>query len=56
MKLTAPSPFAWFVAVAAGGAGLAAKFGLLPALAPFAFWLVTIGFAVLLLGTLLRSM
>lgn len=56
MKLTAPSLFAWLVALACGGAGLAAKFGWLPAAAPFAFWLVTIGFVVLLLATLLRGM
>ncbi|HZH43086.1 MAG TPA: hypothetical protein VEY50_03265 [Lysobacter sp.] len=56
MKLSAPSWFAWLVALLCGGAGLAAKFGLLPAATPFMFWLVAAGFVVLLLATVIRGM
>lgn len=56
MSLTPPSFPIFFIAVLSGGAGLASKFGYLAPMAPFAFWLVALGFVLLALGALLRGL
>jgi hypothetical protein len=56
MSLTPPSFPIFFISLLAGGAGIAAKFGYLAPMAPFAFWLVAFGFVLLVLGTLLRGL
>lgn len=56
MSLTPPSFPIFFVAVLAGGAGIAAKLGYVAAIAPYAFWLVAVGFGLLALGSLLRGL
>lgn len=55
MNLTPPSFPIFFLSVLTGGAGIAAKLGYLP-LAGFAFWLVALGFVLLLFGTLFRGL
>ncbi|WP_157062481.1 hypothetical protein [Pseudoxanthomonas dokdonensis] len=52
MKLTPPTFGVWLIAVLVGGAGIAARFGYIPALAAHAFWLVVAGFILLVLSTL----
>ncbi|HZX77322.1 MAG TPA: hypothetical protein VFE83_09085 [Lysobacter sp.] len=56
MNLTPPSFPLFFISVIFGGAGLAARFGYLPELAPFAFSLVAFGFIMLVLGSLFRRL
>jgi len=56
MRLTPPSFPIFFLSLLSGGTGLAVKFGYLPMLAPFAFWLVAFGFLLLVLGSLLRGL
>jgi hypothetical protein len=56
MNLTPPSFPVFFMAVLFGGVGLAAKLGYLSLMAPFAFWLVAIGFVLLALGSLFRGL
>lgn len=56
MNLTSPSFPIFFVAALSGGAGIAAKLGYLAIAAPFAFWLVAIGFGLLMLGTVFRGL
>lgn len=56
MGLTPPSFPIFFVSMLFGGAGLAAKLGYLPAVAPFANWLVIIGFVLLTIGCLFRNL
>lgn len=55
VNLTPPSFPTFFLSLLAGGAGIAAKLGYLP-LAGFAFWLVALGFVLLLFGTLFRGL
>ena len=56
MRLTPPSFPIFFISLLAGGAGIAARLGYLPFLAGFAFWLTALGFALLLIGSLFRSL
>lgn len=56
MSLTPPSFPIFFMAVLFGGAGIAARLGYLAAVAPFAFWLVAIGFVLLAIGSLFRGL
>lgn len=57
MKLSAPNRMVWIIAVVLGVVGLLGKFGVLTAavVAGNAFWLVTIGFALLVVGTALKG-
>ena len=54
MKLTPPTKLAFWISVALVVLGLIGQLGL-AFLAPFAFWLVFVGFVVLLLGLLLKG-
>jgi hypothetical protein len=56
MKLSAPSQVLWIVAVILGIVGILAKLGAIAAIAQYDFWLVAIGWAVLVVATLLRNM
>jgi hypothetical protein len=55
-NLSAPSSGVFFLSLLLGGLGVAARLHYIPALVPYAFWLVCAGLAVLLLGTLLKSL
>ena len=55
MKLTPPTKLAFWISVALVVLGLIGQLGLFAALAPFAFWLVFVGFVVLLMGLLLKG-
>lgn len=56
MKLNAPKVITWWIAVVLGVLGLLGHFGVIAALSPYAFWLVTIGLIVLVLATLLKGL
>ncbi len=55
-NLSAPSTGTYFLSLLLGGLGVAAKLHYIPALVPYAFWLVCAGLAVLLLGNLFKSL
>jgi hypothetical protein len=55
MKLTAPRNSVWGVAVGLGVLGILGKFAI-AALAPYAFWLVLAGFAILAIACLLKGL
>jgi hypothetical protein len=57
MKLSAPHRVVWIVAVVLGVLGLLGKFGVLSTavVAGNAFWLVTIGFALLAFATAVKG-
>ncbi|AER56964.1 hypothetical protein DSC_11600 [Pseudoxanthomonas spadix BD-a59] len=54
--LSAPTSGTFFLSLLLGGLGVAAKLHYIPALVPYAFWLVCAGLVVLLLGNLLKSL
>jgi hypothetical protein len=56
MRLSAPNQVVWVIAVVLGVLGIVAYLGVIPPLAAYAFWLVTIGFVLLVFATLLKGM
>jgi heme/copper-type cytochrome/quinol oxidase subunit 1 len=56
MNLSAPMQITWWIAVIVGLAGILANAGMLPFLAAYAFWLVVIGFVLLVLATLVKNL
>jgi len=55
MKLSAPTQNLWAIAVILGVLGVLGKLVLIPVLSANAFWLVTLGFAVLVLATVFKG-
>ena len=55
MKLSAPTQMVWVIALVLGILGVLGKFMLIPVVSANAFWLVTLGFAVLVLGTAFKG-
>ncbi len=55
MNLSAPKQIVWIIAVVLGVIGILARVIPIAALAPYAFWLVTLAFILLALGTLLKG-
>lgn len=57
MKLTPPKAITFWIAVILGLVGLAVFIGLLPMIAmKYAFWLVFVAFALLVLGLLVKGL
>jgi hypothetical protein len=56
MRLSAPTQVVWWIAVIAGVLGLLGHLGVVAALAGFAFWLVFIGFALLVVATMVKGL
>lgn len=56
MNLSAPTLPVWVIAVILGGIGILSKLTVIPSVTPYAFWLVVIGFLLLVLGTLLKKL
>lgn len=54
MKLTPPKTIVWVIAVILGVLGIIGQLG--GFFGGFAFWLVVIGFAILVLSTLLKDL
>lgn len=55
MKLTPPTSMIFWVAVVVALVGLLAQFGIIAALAPFAFYIVLIGYLILAVSLLLKG-
>ena len=55
MKLSAPKTIVWVIAAVLGILGIIGKFIALGVISANAFWLVAIGFVLLILGTLLKG-
>jgi hypothetical protein len=56
MKLNKPKNVTWWIAVVLGVLGLIAKLGVVSALAPFGFWLVFVGLALLALANAVKGL
>ncbi len=55
MKLSAPKQAVWLVAVIVGVLGILGNFVAINFVSANAFWLVTVGFALLALGTAMKG-
>lgn len=56
MNLSAPKQVTWWIAVLLGVVGLLGGLGLVGALKAYSFWLVVVGWVLLVLGTLLEGL
>ncbi len=56
MKLTPPAFATWFLALLIGLLALAGKLGYFAPTAPYAFWMMTTAFTMLVLGSLLKGL
>ncbi len=56
MKLSAPKTGTFWLALIVAALGLVASLVSIPVLSGFAFWLVVIGFVILLLGTMVKGL
>jgi hypothetical protein len=56
MKLSAPKQVTFWVAVVIGLIGLVAGLVPIPMISPFAFWIVVIGFVILVVANLMEGL
>ncbi len=56
MRLTPPAFATWFIALLIGLLAVAAKLGYFAPAAPYAFWMMTVAFGMLVLGSLLKGL
>jgi hypothetical protein len=56
LQLSAPKQVTWLIAVVIGVAGLLGKLGALAVLAKYDFWLMALGWFLLVLATLLEGL
>ncbi len=56
MKLNAPTQNVWLIAVIVGVLGIVGTFVAIPFVSVYAFWFVVVGFALLVLSTLLKGL
>lgn len=56
MKLQKPKVYTFWISVILAAAGLLAHLGVIAALKPYDFWLVLVGFVLLMLGTLFSGL
>ena len=55
MKLSAPTQWVWIAALVIGIIGIIASLVTLPVLSGFAFWIVVIAWAILVVATALKG-
>jgi len=55
MRLTPPKKITFWISVILAALGVLASMGAIPGLSGFAFWLVVIGFVLLVLGLLIKG-
>lgn len=55
MKLNAPTQPLWLASVILGGLGILVELVKIPTLLPYAFWLLAIGFIILVVATLMKN-
>ena len=57
MRLSAPKQITWIVALILGVVGILANLASIPVITPeLGFWLVVVGWALLLIATLMRGL
>lgn len=56
MRLTAPAFATWFIALLIGALAVAGKLGYFAPASPYAFWMMTVAFVMLVLGSLLKGL
>jgi len=56
MKLSKPKVVTWWIAVIVGGLGIFSTLIPIPALVPYAFWMVAAAFVLLVLATALNDL
>ncbi len=56
MLLSAPKQMVWLIAVIVGFLGIVGKFTAIAFVSANAFWMVTVGFALLAIGTAVKNM
>lgn len=56
MQTNAPKQITWFIALIIGVVGVIASLVTIPVLSGFAFWLVVIALALLLLATVVKDL
>ena len=56
MKLSSPKKGTWTAALIIGVLGILGNFVAIPVVSQFSFWLVVIGFVLLVLGTYLKGL
>ncbi|MCG3153694.1 MAG: hypothetical protein DKINENOH_00284 [bacterium] len=54
MKFNAPTQVVWLIAVILGVLGILGNFAKIAFVTPNAFWLVTVGFVLLAIGTMYK--
>lgn len=55
MKLNAPKQIVWIIALVVGILGILGYLTPIPVVTGLAFWMVTVGFVLLVLGTTLKG-
>jgi hypothetical protein len=56
MKLSAPKQVTWWIALVVGVVGVLAHLVTIPVLSGFAFWLVVVAFALLVVATFIKDL
>ena len=56
MKLNAPKKITWLISLIVGVLGVVAYLVTIPVLSVYAFWIVVVGFVLLILGTFLKGL
>jgi predicted membrane channel-forming protein YqfA (hemolysin III family) len=56
MKINRPKNVTWWISVILGGLGILSQFVAIPGLSGFSFWLLAIGFVLLVLGTVIKGL
>jgi hypothetical protein len=56
MKLSPPKVITWWIAVIIGVVGVLGQLLSIPVIAPYAFWLVAIGFVLLAVATAVQGL
>ena len=56
MKLSAPTQAVWYIAVILGILGIISALTIIPGLSGSAFWLVAIGWVLLVIGTATKGL
>ena len=56
MKLSKPKEITWWIAVVVGVLGILAMLLPIPTLQKYSFWMVSVGFVLLALATLLKGL
>jgi len=56
MKTSAPKNITWWIALIVGALGILAELVTIPVLSGFAFWLVVIALALMLIATITKGM